>query len=133
VTDKASITAAADAIGKKHDHIDVLVNNAGIMIDAFDKAPSDQTIDAWRKTFDTNLFGVVEVTQALLPLLHKAEAGRIVNVSSKRPSEENCSPSAWRPVLPLSAGFDAPAPGVEQPQSIQRVSRERRLVPKYMP
>ncbi|MGV6876266.1 SDR family oxidoreductase [Pseudochelatococcus sp. B33] len=82
VTDPVSIAAAAETIASKHDHIDVLINNAGIMIDAFDKAPSQQTIDIWRRTFDTNLFGVVEVTQALLPLLRKSPAGRIVNVSS---------------------------------------------------
>lgn len=82
VTDPASIAAAAESLSGTHDHIDVLVNNAGIMLDAFDKAPSQQTAEVWRKTFDTNLFGVVDVTQALLPLLRKSAAGRIVNVSS---------------------------------------------------
>lgn len=82
VTDSASIAAAAQSIAARHDHIDVLVNNAGVMIDAFDQAPSQQGLAIWRKTFDTNLFGVVEVTQALLPLVRKAAAGRIVNVSS---------------------------------------------------
>lgn len=82
VTDGASIAVATKTIAQKYDHIDVLVNNAGIMIDAFDRAPSDQTINIWRKTFDTNVFGVVEVTRALLPLIRKSQAGRIVNVSS---------------------------------------------------
>lgn len=82
VTDSASIAAAVAAIARQHDHVDVLINNAGIMLDAFDQAPSQQTLTTWRKTFDTNVFGVVEVTQALLPLIKLAPAGRIVNVSS---------------------------------------------------
>jgi NAD(P)-dependent dehydrogenase (short-subunit alcohol dehydrogenase family) len=43
---------------------------------------SGQAMETWRKTFDTNVFGVIATTQAFLPLLHKSAAGRIVNVSS---------------------------------------------------
>jgi NAD(P)-dependent dehydrogenase (short-subunit alcohol dehydrogenase family) len=82
VTSAASIEAAARSIEKKHGRLDILVNNAGIMIDAFDKAPSEQGLDLWRRTFDTNLFGVVATTNAFLPLIHKSANGRIVNVSS---------------------------------------------------
>lgn len=82
VTNSESIAAAAAAVQRAHPQVDVLVNNAGIMVDAFDKTPSQQSLDAWRKTFDTNLFGLVEVTNAFLPLLKKANSGRIVNVSS---------------------------------------------------
>jgi NAD(P)-dependent dehydrogenase (short-subunit alcohol dehydrogenase family) len=82
VTDLASIEAAARDIEKKHGRLDILVNTAGIMIDAFDKAPSEQGLDLWRRTFDTNLFGVVATTKAVLPLIHKSAKGRIVNVSS---------------------------------------------------
>jgi NAD(P)-dependent dehydrogenase (short-subunit alcohol dehydrogenase family) len=82
VTDAASIAAAAKEIEQKHGHLDILVNNAGILLDDFQKKVSEQTLDTWRTTFDTNLFGLIAVTQAFLPLLRKSEAGRIVNVSS---------------------------------------------------
>ena len=82
VTDSASIAAAAQEIERRHGKLDILVNNAGIMADDADKGVSGQSIATWRKTFDTNLFGVIETTQALLPLIRKSDAGRIVNVSS---------------------------------------------------
>ncbi|WP_428310711.1 SDR family oxidoreductase [Hydrocarboniphaga sp.] len=81
VGDSASIQAAAAEIGKRHGRLDILVNNAGILGDQVEK-PSQQTLPSWRQVFDINLFGLVEVTNALLPLLHKSGAGRIVNVSS---------------------------------------------------
>ena len=82
VTDSASIAATAQEIERKHGKLDILVNNAGIMADDADKGVSGQSIATWRKTFDTNLFGVIETTQAFLPLIRKSDAGRIVNVSS---------------------------------------------------
>ena len=82
VNDANSIAAAAKEVEKKHGHLDILVNNAGVLLDDMAKKPSEQTLDAWRKTFDTNLFAVIGVTQAFLPLLQKSEGGRIVNVSS---------------------------------------------------
>jgi len=83
VTDSASIAAAVAKVQADHGRLDILVNNAGILVDAPDKAPSKQTLETWRKTFDTNVFAVVEVTQAFLPLLKAAPAARIVNVSSQ--------------------------------------------------
>jgi len=82
VTDSASIAAAAQEIERRHGKLDILVNNAGIMADDADKGVSGQSIATWRKTFDTNLFGAIETTQAFLPLIRKSDAGRIVNVSS---------------------------------------------------
>lgn len=82
VTDAKSIAAAVAEVREKYGRLDILVNNAGIIVDEFGRAPSEQTLDTWRTTFDTNLFALVAVTQAFLPLLKAAPAGRIVNVSS---------------------------------------------------
>jgi NAD(P)-dependent dehydrogenase (short-subunit alcohol dehydrogenase family) len=82
VTDAQSIAAAAKEIDAKHGKLDILINNAGVMIDDFQKKPSEQSLDVWRKTFDTNVFGLIETTDAFLPLLKKSDAGRVVNVSS---------------------------------------------------
>lgn len=82
VSDTASIAAAAKQIEASHGRLDILVNNAGIFKDDFAKSPSEQNLQTWRDTFETNLFGMVAVTQALLPLLRRAPAARIVNLSS---------------------------------------------------
>jgi len=76
-----TIRAAAAAIGADYGRLDTLVNNAGIG-DPTDGPPSSAGIAAARRIFDTNFFGTVEVVQAMLPLLRKSAAGRIVNVSS---------------------------------------------------
>lgn len=82
VADSASIKKAATQVEKEFGHLDVLVNNAGVMKDDDAKKVSEQSLQMWRETFDTNFFGLIETTEAFLPLLHKSEAGRIVNLSS---------------------------------------------------
>jgi len=82
VSDSVSIQKAAAEVKKKFGRLDILVNNAGIMVDDRKKKISEQTLETWRKTFATNLFGVIETTNAFLPLLRQSEAGRIVNLSS---------------------------------------------------
>jgi NAD(P)-dependent dehydrogenase (short-subunit alcohol dehydrogenase family) len=81
VTDDDSITAAASQVNDKYGHIDVLINNAGIAVEWLGDRPARQ---AWKDTFDTNVFGVAAVTDAFIPLLKKSNdpAPRIVFVSS---------------------------------------------------
>jgi NAD(P)-dependent dehydrogenase (short-subunit alcohol dehydrogenase family) len=84
VTDEESVAAAAKWIETEYGHLDVLVNNAGIARGDGERAlPSDTTLATLRTVFETNVFGAVAVTNALLPLLRRAPAARIVNVSSE--------------------------------------------------
>jgi NAD(P)-dependent dehydrogenase (short-subunit alcohol dehydrogenase family) len=84
VVDDADVTAAAAWIEKEYGVLDILVNNAGVLLD--EGRPTNHTSTTspkiLRDTFETNLFASVAVTQALLPLLRKSAAGRIVNLSS---------------------------------------------------
>jgi NAD(P)-dependent dehydrogenase (short-subunit alcohol dehydrogenase family) len=81
LNDEASINNAAATIGAEHGRLDILVNNAGI-VDIADGPPSVGSLDAARRILDTNFIGTLAVTQAMLPLLRKSKAGRIVNLSS---------------------------------------------------
>jgi NAD(P)-dependent dehydrogenase (short-subunit alcohol dehydrogenase family) len=81
VTDSASVAAAATGIGRRHGRLDILVNNAGIA-GGFGGVPSEVTPARMREIYETNVFGVVAVTSAMLPLLRRSAAGRIVNMSS---------------------------------------------------
>jgi NAD(P)-dependent dehydrogenase (short-subunit alcohol dehydrogenase family) len=76
VTDAASIAEAAALV----EELDVLVNNAGIMVDG--RAATDADVDSFRRTYETNVFGVVAVTNAFLPALRRSAHPRIVNISS---------------------------------------------------
>jgi NAD(P)-dependent dehydrogenase (short-subunit alcohol dehydrogenase family) len=80
VTDDTSVRQAADWIGREYGRLDILVNNAGI---ARGNPPSETDLDAMREVYEVNVFGVIRVTNAMLPLLRRAPAARIVNVSSE--------------------------------------------------
>ncbi|NEA38952.1 SDR family NAD(P)-dependent oxidoreductase [Streptomyces sp. SID11385] len=84
VTSEESVAAAARTIEETAGRLDVLVNNAGIGGTTEDGAqdPTTLDLDVLRTVLDTNVFGVVRVTNALLPLLLRAPAPRVVNVSS---------------------------------------------------
>ncbi|MFE9691533.1 SDR family oxidoreductase [Micromonospora sp. NPDC005806] len=83
VTDEASVAAAAELVDREYGQLDVLVNNAGIVRADGTALPSETTLATLREVYETNVFGVVTVTNALLPLLRRAPAARIVNVSSE--------------------------------------------------
>ena len=81
VTDEHLIDRAARRIESECGRLDVLINNAGIVNDPR-LAPSATPIEHLRRTYETNVFGVVAVTNAMLPLLRRSNAARIVNLSS---------------------------------------------------
>jgi NAD(P)-dependent dehydrogenase (short-subunit alcohol dehydrogenase family) len=81
VTDIASIESAQAAVAKRFGTVDILVNNAAVLL--FEDADAlSIPADAYRRTFDTNVFGVIEVCRVFAPEMARAGYGRIVNVSS---------------------------------------------------
>src|SRR5580658_7177485 len=76
VTDATSVREAAEWIEKEYGRLDILVNNAGIAVGG--GPPSETDLEAMREVFQTNVFGVIMVTNAMLPLLRRAPAARIV-------------------------------------------------------
>ncbi len=92
VTDAASIAAAAERIRAEFGHLDLLVNNAAISntskgdrsLEEYGRTsrPSKMSLDEVRAIWETNVFGVLAVYQAMLPLLRESADARIVNVSS---------------------------------------------------
>lgn len=92
ITDQASVAAAAERIRNEFGRLDVLVNNAGISHASQPGTPFEQImrtgplttapLEAVRKVWETNVFGIIAVTQAMLPLLRAAPAARIVTTGS---------------------------------------------------
>ena len=81
VSDNNSVAAAAREFAKASDHLDVLVNNAGIIVDG-DDAILEINDELLRKTLETNALGALRVMRACVPLLAKSKAPRVINVSS---------------------------------------------------
>jgi len=119
VTDQASITAAAERVRNEFGRLDLLINNAAISntkkqpgqsVEEYAKTtrPSNVSLDEMRAVWDTNVFGVLAVYQAMLALLRETPGARIVNVSSGVGSlQTNLDPAfAYRaifgPVYPAS-------------------------------
>jgi len=113
VTDAGSVRAAVARVLERFGHLDVLINNAGITgsgriapEDAHDQIPSSVDLDTVRSVFETNVFGVITVTNAMLPLLRRSPAPRIVNVSSHAASLAIASlPNGSLAGLPASAAY----------------------------
>ena len=82
VTDPASVVHAAREVEDRVGHIDVLINNAAILV-AERKGVLATTLDELRETFETNVLGVISVCQAFVPGMVQRKRGRVVNVSSR--------------------------------------------------
>ncbi|MCA0361523.1 MAG: SDR family oxidoreductase [Armatimonadetes bacterium] len=82
VTNLSSVQFARAEVESKFGHLDALINNAGISIEPFGGADSTLDTQTYRNTFEANVFGLIDVTREFLPLLEKAPAARIVNLSS---------------------------------------------------
>jgi NAD(P)-dependent dehydrogenase (short-subunit alcohol dehydrogenase family) len=112
VTDSVSAAAAATEIEARYGRLDALVNNAGISgppgSDLGDQRPSMANMDVLRAIFETNYFGVIAVTNAMLPLLRRSASPRIVNVSSSVGSlniNADVKGTDGPPLMPVSAGY----------------------------
>jgi len=84
ITKPADYQEAYNYFDKKFGKLDILINNAGVSKETFGSPNNASSVSPsiLRETFETNLFGTVELTQKLLPLIKKAPEGRIVNLSS---------------------------------------------------
>ncbi len=109
VTDPASTAAAAKTVESLFGRVDALVNNAGISnrpgSDFAGQLPRSANLDDIRFVFETNVFGVINVTSAFLPLLRKSTAARIVNVSSTAGSFTMMSDPQTFELSPVALGY----------------------------
>jgi NAD(P)-dependent dehydrogenase (short-subunit alcohol dehydrogenase family) len=106
VTDEASARAAAGWIERTYGRLDVLVNNAAIIADG-DGPVSEVPVESLRAGFETNVLGLVATTQAMLPLLLRAEAARVVNLSTELSSLTRVGDPESRMSTVLTAGYNA--------------------------
>ncbi|NUR88030.1 MAG: SDR family NAD(P)-dependent oxidoreductase [Nonomuraea sp.] len=108
VTEPATIEAAVRQVEREHGRLDVLVNNAGISGHVPGRPPGETPVEAVREVFETNVLGVVAVTNAFLPLLRRSRAARIVNVSSAVGSLTcQTDPGHYLSRLPPAAAYPA--------------------------
>lgn len=82
VTSCRSIRACVAAVAERRGRIDVLVNNAGVLLDPRGSHFLDSKLDTYRDTLETNLFGPLQLAQSVVPLMKANRYGRIVNLSS---------------------------------------------------
>ncbi|MBJ7536548.1 SDR family oxidoreductase [Marinomonas transparens] len=93
VTDQASIDLAVKEVLKHSNSLDALINNAGILGNA--NPDGSVSIEEIKRVFETNVYGVIRVTRAFLPLLQESDAPRIVHISSGLGSLTNQSDPDW--------------------------------------
>lgn len=106
VTRHETVAAAARNIDREYGRLDILMNNAGVNVPG-DGLPSVVDLTAVEKVFGTNFFGALRVAQAMLPLLRKSAAGRIVNVSSGLGSLTFNSDPSWSGYNTKLIGYNA--------------------------
>lgn len=82
VNDNESVKTAREVLGTKIKSLDVLINNAGVVDGMPPKSSSETGIDTYRRVFDTNFFGVIQVTNTFIDMLKQSAEPRIVNVTS---------------------------------------------------
>jgi NAD(P)-dependent dehydrogenase (short-subunit alcohol dehydrogenase family) len=99
VTSRISIEAAYSVVSQAVDHLDVLINNAGVL-DHDEGSIFDLDAERLRRMFETNTIGALLVTQKFLPLLRKSQSGRIINVSSG--SGQLSDMGTWAPAYSIS-------------------------------
>jgi NAD(P)-dependent dehydrogenase (short-subunit alcohol dehydrogenase family) len=105
ITVQSSVDAAASLVRERFGRLDVLVNNAGVS-GRIGILPSEADIGELQAVFDTNVFGVIRVTNAMVPLLRHSPRGRIVNVSSSVGSMTRMSdPAHYFATLPAMASY----------------------------
>ncbi|WP_328997496.1 SDR family NAD(P)-dependent oxidoreductase [Kribbella sp. NBC_00709] len=106
VTDEASVRRAAGQVDAAYGRLDVLINNAAI-IPVGDDAVSRIGLGVLREAFETNVLGLVGVAQAFLPLLRKADAARIVNLSTSLASFEQVGDPESRMSTVRTLGYNS--------------------------
>jgi NAD(P)-dependent dehydrogenase (short-subunit alcohol dehydrogenase family) len=99
ITSQSSIEAAVSSISETVSHLDVLINNAGIL-DHDEGSVFDLPAERLRRMLETNTIGALIVTQALVPLLRKSQSGRIINVSSG--AGQLSDMGTWAPAYSIS-------------------------------
>lgn len=105
VTDDASISNAVSEINHRYGRLDILINNAGAPAPRL--PPSEVDAAGMRSVYETNVFGVVAVTHAMLPFLRTSPAARIVNISSLRGSLGDAGAFVGQPSMPYSTSKTA--------------------------
>jgi NAD(P)-dependent dehydrogenase (short-subunit alcohol dehydrogenase family) len=100
ITHRESLHRAAEEIAGHHGRLDVLVNNGAVLLDHY-ATITDLDPDTLRETLETNLIGTFQATLAMLPLLRKSAAPRVINVSSGA-GQLDGEPQAWAPAYSIS-------------------------------
>ncbi len=106
VSDAESVKVARAEIGKKTDVLDVLINNAGVSGN-LPQTATGTDMAVFRQVFDTNLFGVIQVTQAFIDLLQKSAQPRIVNVTSGLASLTLHNDPSWKYYTVKAAAYNS--------------------------